>query len=92
MRIFSVIFQLAKNAVDVCVFKRESVKKDGGTRILACFQDELDNVVEEEDGGWIFFLGGNNSSGIKKYRGSNNGDGGNNRDGVKITGGVKGFI
>ncbi|GJW40781.1 hypothetical protein Tco_0066626 [Tanacetum coccineum] len=52
--------------------------------------DELDNVVEEEDGEWICFLGGNNSSGTKKYRGSNSSDGGNTRDGVKIAGGVIG--
>nr|GEV79298.1 hypothetical protein [Tanacetum cinerariifolium] len=51
-------------------------EEDGGTRIQACFRDELDNVVEEEDGGWICFLGGNNSSGTKKHRGSNSGDGG----------------
>nr|GFA41664.1 hypothetical protein [Tanacetum cinerariifolium] len=67
------------------------VENDGGTRIQACFRDELDNVVEEEDGGWICFLGGNNSSRIKKYQGSDSGDGGNTRDGVKITGGVIGF-
>ncbi|GKB01775.1 hypothetical protein Tco_0829819 [Tanacetum coccineum] len=52
--------------------------------------DELDNVVEEEDGERIRFLGGNNSSGIKKYQGSNSSDGGNTRDGVKIAGGVIG--
>nr|GEX58591.1 hypothetical protein [Tanacetum cinerariifolium] len=57
----------------------------------ACFQDELDNVVDDEDGGWIFFLGGSYSSGTKKYQGSNSGDGGNSEDGVKITGGVIGF-
>nr|GFA12080.1 hypothetical protein [Tanacetum cinerariifolium] len=57
----------------------------------ACFRDELDNVVEEEDGGCICFLGGNNSSGTKKYRGLNSGDGGNTGDEVKITGGVIGF-
>nr|GEU71591.1 hypothetical protein [Tanacetum cinerariifolium] len=57
----------------------------------AYFRDELDNVVEKEDGGWIFFLGGNNSSGTKKYQGSNSGHCGNTRDGVKITGGVIGF-
>ncbi|GJS39652.1 zinc finger, CCHC-type containing protein [Tanacetum coccineum] len=68
----------------------EKFEKDGGTRIQACFQDELDNVVEEEDGGWICFLGGNNSSGIKKYQGSNSSDGGNTEDGVKIAGGVIG--
>ncbi|GKB87255.1 hypothetical protein Tco_0959527 [Tanacetum coccineum] len=56
-------------------------------RIHACFRDELDNVVEEEDGGWICFLDGNNSLGTKKYRGSNSSDGGNTRDGVKIAGG-----
>nr|GEX46323.1 hypothetical protein [Tanacetum cinerariifolium] len=56
-----------------------------------CFRDELDNVVEEEDGGWICFLSSNDSSVTKKYRGSNSGDGGNTRDGVKITGGVIGF-
>nr|GFB90151.1 hypothetical protein [Tanacetum cinerariifolium] len=67
------------------------VKKDGGTRIQACFRDELDNVVEEEDRRWICFLGGNNSSGTKKYHGSNSSDGGNTGDGVKITGGVIGF-
>ncbi|GKA28122.1 hypothetical protein Tco_0714290 [Tanacetum coccineum] len=54
------------------------------------FQDELDNVVEEEDGEWIYLLGGNSSSGIKKYRGSNSSDGGNTRDGVKIAGEVIG--
>nr|GEV46383.1 putative reverse transcriptase domain-containing protein [Tanacetum cinerariifolium] len=59
--------------------------------IHACFRDELDNVVDEEDEGWIYFLGGNNSSGIKKYQRSNSGDGGNTKDGVKITGGVIGF-
>nr|GEX81210.1 hypothetical protein [Tanacetum cinerariifolium] len=32
--------------------------------------------------------GGNNSSGTKKCRGSNSGDGGNTRDGVKIVGGA----
>ncbi|GJZ76848.1 hypothetical protein Tco_0641520 [Tanacetum coccineum] len=62
------------------------VEKDSGTRIHACFRDELDIVVEEEDGGWIFFLGVNNSSGTKKYRGSNSSDGGNTGDGVKIDG------
>ncbi|GKA84411.1 hypothetical protein Tco_0806006, partial [Tanacetum coccineum] len=62
------------------------VGKDGGTGIWACFRDELDNVVEEEDGEWICFLGGNNSSGTKKYQGSNSSDGGNTRDGVKIAG------
>ncbi|GJW30294.1 reverse transcriptase domain-containing protein [Tanacetum coccineum] len=51
---------------------------------------EINNVVEEEDEGWICFLGGNNSSGIKKYWGSNSGDGGNTRDGVKIAGEVIG--
>ncbi|GJW93097.1 retrovirus-related pol polyprotein from transposon TNT 1-94 [Tanacetum coccineum] len=55
-----------------------------GPLIQACFRDELDNVVDEEDGGWICFLGGNNSSGTKKYRGSNSSDSGNTRDGVKI--------
>ncbi|GKA68084.1 hypothetical protein Tco_0768001 [Tanacetum coccineum] len=48
--------------------------------------NELDNVVEEEDGEWIYFLGGNSSSGTKKYRGSNSNDGGNIGDGVKIVG------
>ncbi|GJU62316.1 hypothetical protein Tco_1244151 [Tanacetum coccineum] len=48
--------------------------------------DELDNVVEEEDGERIRFLGGNNSSGTKKYQGSNSSDGGNTGDGVKIKG------
>ncbi|GJR59346.1 hypothetical protein Tco_1501508, partial [Tanacetum coccineum] len=52
--------------------------------------DELDNVVEEEDGEWIRFLGGNSFSRIKKYRGSNSSDGGNTRDGVKIASGVIG--
>ncbi|GKD38822.1 hypothetical protein Tco_1259029, partial [Tanacetum coccineum] len=56
----------------------------------ACFRDDLDNVVEEEDGGWICFLGGNNSLGIKKYRGSNSSDGDNTGDGVKIAGEVIG--
>ncbi|GJY20442.1 hypothetical protein Tco_0393008 [Tanacetum coccineum] len=64
--------------------------KDPTIQLEACFRDELDNVVEEEDGEWICFLGGNNSSGTKKYRGSNSSDGGNTRDGVKITGGVIG--
>ncbi|GJT83866.1 hypothetical protein Tco_1058208 [Tanacetum coccineum] len=67
------------------------VEKDGDTRIHACFRDELDNVVEEEDGGWIFFLGGNNSLGTKKYQRSNSSDYGNTGDGVKIAGGVIGF-
>nr|GEW84645.1 alpha-1,4 glucan phosphorylase L isozyme, chloroplastic/amyloplastic [Tanacetum cinerariifolium] len=58
--------------------------------VEACFRDELDNVVEEEDGGWICFLGGNYSSGTKKRRGSNSNDGGNTGDGVKIVGGVIG--
>nr|GFA01072.1 hypothetical protein [Tanacetum cinerariifolium] len=58
--------------------------------IHGCFRDELDNVVEEEEEGWIFFLGGNNSSETKKYQGSNSGDGGNTRDGVKIVGRVIG--
>ncbi|GJU98919.1 hypothetical protein Tco_1328190 [Tanacetum coccineum] len=49
-------------------------------------RDELDNVVEEEDGEWIRFLGGNSSSGTKKYQGSNSSDGGNTGDGVKIAG------
>ncbi|GKG14591.1 hypothetical protein Tco_0354191, partial [Tanacetum coccineum] len=49
--------------------------------------DELDNVVEEEDGEWICFLGGNSSSGIKKYRGLNSSDSGNR---VKIAGEVIG--
>ncbi|GJW15382.1 hypothetical protein Tco_0019515 [Tanacetum coccineum] len=52
--------------------------------------DELDNVVEEEDGEWIRFLGGNSFSGIKKYRGLNSSDGGNIGDRVKIAGGVIG--
>ncbi|GJS85042.1 hypothetical protein Tco_0751583 [Tanacetum coccineum] len=52
--------------------------------------DELDNVVEEEDGEWIRFLGGNSVSGIKKYRGLNSSDGGNIGDRVKIAGGVIG--
>nr|GEV30766.1 hypothetical protein [Tanacetum cinerariifolium] len=43
---------------------------------VACFRDELDNVVEEEDGVWICFLGGNNTSGTKEYQGSNSSDGG----------------
>nr|GEU59477.1 hypothetical protein [Tanacetum cinerariifolium] len=60
-------------------------------RIQACFRDELDNVVKEEDGGWICFLGGNKSSGTKKYQGSNSGDGGNTGDRVKITSEVIGF-
>ncbi|GKB98087.1 hypothetical protein Tco_0984224 [Tanacetum coccineum] len=64
------------------------VEKDSGTRIRACFRDELDIVIEEEDGGYICFLGGNNSSGAKKYQGSNSSDGGNTGDGVKIAGGV----
>nr|GEX53397.1 hypothetical protein [Tanacetum cinerariifolium] len=55
-----------------------------------CFQDELDNVVEEEDEGWICFLSDNNSSRTKKYRGSNSNYGGNTVDGVKIIGGVIG--
>ncbi|GKA14170.1 hypothetical protein Tco_0693816 [Tanacetum coccineum] len=58
--------------------------------VVACFRDELDNVVEEEDGGWICFLGGNNSSGTKKYQGPNSSDGDNTGDGVKITGEVIG--
>nr|GFC89808.1 hypothetical protein [Tanacetum cinerariifolium] len=58
-------------------------EEDGGTRIYACFRDELDNVVEE-DGGWICFLCGNNSSKTKKCWESNSGDDGNIRDGVKI--------
>ncbi|GJR69868.1 hypothetical protein Tco_0015933 [Tanacetum coccineum] len=53
-------------------------------------QDELDSVVEEEDGEWIRFSGGNSSSGIKKYRGLNSRDGGNIGDRVKIAGGVIG--
>nr|GEU83043.1 copia protein [Tanacetum cinerariifolium] len=65
--------------------------KDGGTRIHACFRDGLDNVVEKEDGVWICFLVGNKSSRTKKYQGLNSSDGGNTRDGVKITGGVIGF-
>nr|GEY75849.1 hypothetical protein [Tanacetum cinerariifolium] len=65
-------------------------RRDGGTRIQVCFRDELDNLVEEEDGGWICFLGGNNSSGTKKFRGSNNSDGGNTEDGGKMTGEVIG--
>ncbi|GKE21729.1 hypothetical protein Tco_1433241, partial [Tanacetum coccineum] len=68
----------------------DHLEKDGGTRIQAYLRDELDNVVEEEDGGWICFLGGNNSSGTKKYQGSNSSDGGNTGDGVKIAGGVIG--
>ncbi|GKB28524.1 hypothetical protein Tco_0867925, partial [Tanacetum coccineum] len=68
----------------------DHLEKDGGNRIHACFRDELDNVVEEEDGGWNCFLGGNNSSGTKKYQGSNSSDGGNTKDGVKIAGGVIG--
>ncbi|GJS65490.1 hypothetical protein Tco_0680054 [Tanacetum coccineum] len=52
--------------------------------------NELDNVVEEEDGEHIRFLGGNSPSGIKKYRGSNSSDGGNIGDGVKIAGEVIG--
>nr|GEX30718.1 hypothetical protein [Tanacetum cinerariifolium] len=57
---------------------------------LACFRDEFDNVVKEEDGEWICFLGGNNSSGTKKCWGSNSGDGGIIGDGVKIVGEVIG--
>nr|GEU94539.1 hypothetical protein [Tanacetum cinerariifolium] len=55
--------------------------------------DELAKLglVEEEDGGWICFLGGNNSSGTKKYQGLNSGEGGNTKDGVKITSRVIGF-
>ncbi|GJV40965.1 hypothetical protein Tco_1419405 [Tanacetum coccineum] len=53
--------------------------------------DELNNVVEEEDGEWICFLGGSSSSGTKKYRGSNSSDGGNTGDEVKIAGGVIGY-
>ncbi|GKB70225.1 hypothetical protein Tco_0931637 [Tanacetum coccineum] len=68
----------------------EHVEKDSGTRIQACFRDELDIIVEEEDKVWICFLGGNNSLGTKKYQGSNNSDGGNTGDGVKIVGGVIG--
>nr|GEW65824.1 hypothetical protein [Tanacetum cinerariifolium] len=64
------------------------VEKDGGTRTHACFRDELDNVVKEENEGWICFLGDNNSSRTKKYQGSNSNDGGNTVDGVKIIGGV----
>ncbi|GJZ07063.1 hypothetical protein Tco_0540856 [Tanacetum coccineum] len=52
--------------------------------------NELNNVVEEEDGEWICFLGGGSSSGTKKYQGSNSSDGGNIRDRVKIAGGVIG--
>nr|GEZ89005.1 hypothetical protein [Tanacetum cinerariifolium] len=59
-------------------------------RIHACFRDELDNVVKEEDEGWICFSGDNNSSRTKKYWGSNSNDGGNIMDGVKIIGGVIG--
>ncbi|GJY58886.1 hypothetical protein Tco_0458778, partial [Tanacetum coccineum] len=73
----------------------KQIRKEVGASLrcldcMACFRDELDNVVEEEDGEWIYFLGGNNSSGTKKYRGSNSNDGGNTGDGVKITGGVIG--
>ncbi|GJX49378.1 putative reverse transcriptase domain-containing protein [Tanacetum coccineum] len=74
----------------LCLLLSGRVEEDGGTRIQACFRDELDNVVEEEDGGWICFLGGNNSSGTKKYRGSNSSDGGDTGDGVKIVGEVIG--
>nr|GEX28654.1 Gag-Pol polyprotein [Tanacetum cinerariifolium] len=70
--------------------KVEAITKWPRPTIHACFRDELDNVVEEEDGGWICFLGDNNSSGIKKYQGSNSNDGGNTVDGVKIIGGVIG--
>nr|GEU28968.1 ribonuclease H-like domain-containing protein [Tanacetum cinerariifolium] len=52
--------------------------------------DELDNVVEKEDGGWICFLGDTNSLGTKKYQGLNSNDGGYIVDGVKIIGGVIG--
>nr|GEX00597.1 hypothetical protein [Tanacetum cinerariifolium] len=77
---------------DVVLMKMDITRNDVEmVRIHACFRDELDNVVKEEDGGWICFLGGNNSSGTKKYQGSNSGDGGNIGDGVKITGGVIGF-
>ncbi|GJW42539.1 hypothetical protein Tco_0071338 [Tanacetum coccineum] len=65
---------------------------------MACFRDELDNVVKEEDGGWIYFLGGNNLLGTKKYRGSNSSDDGNTGDEVKIasrvigsSGGIESF-
>ncbi|GJZ78624.1 hypothetical protein Tco_0643461 [Tanacetum coccineum] len=64
--------------------------------VVACFRDELDIVVEEEDEGWICFLGGNNSSGTKKYQGSNSSDGSNTGDGVKIAGenvgGISSFL
>ncbi|GJW55117.1 hypothetical protein Tco_0099202 [Tanacetum coccineum] len=66
------------------------VETGGDARIQACFRDELNNVVKEEDGEWICFSGGNNLLGTKKYQGSNSSDGGNTRDGVKIAGGVIG--
>ncbi|GKC27765.1 hypothetical protein Tco_1035059 [Tanacetum coccineum] len=56
----------------------------------ACFRDELDNVVKEEDGEWICFSGGNNLLGTNKYRGSNSSDGGNTGDEIKIAGRVIG--
>nr|GEW25551.1 hypothetical protein [Tanacetum cinerariifolium] len=80
---------------DIPSFPRLPVKPpddDSGilTIKMACFRDELDNVFEEEDGGWICFLGDNNSSRTKKYQESNNNDGGNIVDGVKIIDGVIG--
>ncbi|GJW44639.1 hypothetical protein Tco_0073438 [Tanacetum coccineum] len=72
------------------MMKTEITRNDIYDIETACFRDELDNVVEEEDGGWICFLGGNNSSGTKKYRGSNSSDGGDTGDGVKIVGEVIG--
>ncbi|GJW74957.1 hypothetical protein Tco_0134327, partial [Tanacetum coccineum] len=74
----------------VLMMKMEIMRNDIYDVEMACFRDELDNIVEEEDVGRICFLGGNNSSGTKKYQRSNSSDGGNTGDGVKIAGGVIG--
>ncbi|GJS93246.1 hypothetical protein Tco_0800214 [Tanacetum coccineum] len=98
MSIFAVIFQLDENAggdvfdlIGDVVLNDEDGDNENDIYNVEMILNKSDNVVEEEDGGWICFLGGNNSSGTKKYRGSNNSDGGNTGDGVKITGGVTGF-
>nr|GEY33980.1 hypothetical protein [Tanacetum cinerariifolium] len=83
--IFDLLFHGGKER-DVAILKTKRWNFGACNQLLG----EGDNVVEEEDAGWICFLGGNNSSGTKKCRGSNSGDGGNTEDEVKIVGGVIG--
>ncbi|GJW07568.1 hypothetical protein Tco_1569991 [Tanacetum coccineum] len=72
------------------MMKTEITRNDIYDIETACFRDELNNVVKEEDGEWICFSGGNNLLGTKKYQGSNSSDGGNTGDEIKIAGRVIG--